>query len=225
MRTGRPLVTLKLATSLDGRIATASGESRWITGPAARERTHLLRATHDAILVGTATVLADDPQLTCRLEGLEHRSPVRIALDRNLVIPHNVRLVAEARRTPTWFITGLGFQSGARKALRDAGVEILDAVPDETGQIDLRDALRLLGERGLTRLLVEGGGRLAASLLRAGLVDRLVWLHAPLLLGGDGVPAVQALGLGTLAEAPGFELVSSETVGPDLLSTYRLRTG
>jgi diaminohydroxyphosphoribosylaminopyrimidine deaminase/5-amino-6-(5-phosphoribosylamino)uracil reductase len=225
VRTGRPLVTLKLATSLDGRIATASGESRWITGPAARERTHLLRAMHDAILVGTATVLADNPQLTCRLEGLEHRSPVRIALDRNLVIPHEVRLVAEARRTPTWFITLSGSDPGRRNGLRGAGVEILDAVPDATGRIDLRDALRRLGERGLTRLLVEGGGRLAASLLRAGLVDRLVWLHAPLLLGGDAVPAVQALGLGALAEAPGFDLLSGETAGPDLLSTYRLRTG
>jgi len=225
VRAGRPLVTLKLATSLDGRIATASGESRWITGPAARERTHLLRATHDAILVGTATVLADDPQLTCRLEGLEHRSPVRIALDRNLVLPHNVRLVAEARRTATWFITVSGSNPGRREALRDAGIEIFDAIPDESGQVDLRDVLRLLGERGLTRLLVEGGGRLAASLLRAGLVDRLVWLHAPLLLGGDGVPSVNALGLDKLAEAPGFELMSSERVGPDLLSTYRLRTG
>ena len=116
-------------------------------------------------------------------------------------------------------------RSGARRC-GDAGVEIFDAdAGREPGRIDLRDALRLLGERGLTRLLVEGGGRLAASLLRAGLVDRLVWLHAPLLLGGDGVPAVNALGLDALAEAPGFELLSSETVGPDLLSTYRLRAG
>ena len=227
VRTGRPLVTLKLATSLDGRIATASGESRWITGPAARERTHLLRAMHDAILVGTATVLADDPQLTCRLEGLEHRSPVRIALDRNLVIPHEVRLVAEARRTPTWFITLSGSDPGRRNGLRGAGVEILDAVPDATGRIDLRDALRRLGERGLTRLLVEGGGRLAASLLRAGLVDRLVWLHAPLLLGGDAVPAVQALGLGALAEAPGFDLLSRRDGRPgpafDISAAHRVK--
>ena len=223
VRTGRPLVTLKLATSLDGRIATVTGESRWITGPAARERTHLLRATHDAILVGTATVLADDPQLTCRLNGLEHRSPVRVALDRTLAIPPAARLVAEAKQVPTWFLTVPGSDPERREALHCAGVDIIEAAPDASGQIDLGDALRRLGERGLTRLLVEGGGRLAAALLRAGLADRLVWLHAPLLLGGDGVPAVNALGLGALAEAPGFDLLSSETVGPDLLSTYRLR--
>jgi diaminohydroxyphosphoribosylaminopyrimidine deaminase/5-amino-6-(5-phosphoribosylamino)uracil reductase len=225
LRTGRPLVTLKLASSLDGCIATASGESRWITGPAARQRTHLLRAAHDAILVGTATVLADDPQLTCRLPGLEHRSPVRVALDRSLVIPLHSRLVAEARQIPTWFIAGPGSDGKRRAALQHAGVEIIDAAPYADRRIDLADALRLLGERGVTRLLVESGGRLAAALLLAGLVDRLAFLHAPLLLGGDGIPAVAALGLGALADAPRFDLLSRETVGPDLLSTYRLRTG
>src|SRR4051812_5207713 len=156
-RTGRPLVTLKLATSLDGRIATASGESRWITRPLARERTHLLRATHDAILAGTATVLADNPQLTCRLSGLEHRSPVRVALDRNLVIPPGARLVAEAEQVPTWVVTAPGSNPERREALYRAGIEIIEAAPDAEGQIDLGDALRLLGGRGLTRLLVEGG--------------------------------------------------------------------
>ncbi|MGE0259414.1 MAG: bifunctional diaminohydroxyphosphoribosylaminopyrimidine deaminase/5-amino-6-(5-phosphoribosylamino)uracil reductase RibD [Alphaproteobacteria bacterium] len=225
VRLGRPLVTLKLASSLDGRIATASGESRWITGSEARERTHLLRSTHDAILVGTATVLADDPQLTCRLPGLAHRSPVRVALDRSLVIPLHSHLVAEARQVPTWLVTGPGSDPKRSDALRHAGVEIIDAAPYAERRIDLFDTLRLLGQRGLTRLLVESGGRLAAALLLAGLVDRLVLLHAPLLLGGDGVPAVAALGLGALAKAPRFDLLSTEAVGADLLSTYRVRAG
>jgi diaminohydroxyphosphoribosylaminopyrimidine deaminase / 5-amino-6-(5-phosphoribosylamino)uracil reductase len=123
---------------------------------------------------------------------------------------------------PSWVVTAPGSDPERREALQRAGVAIIEAAPDAAGRIDLADMLRRLGERGLTRLLVEGGGRLAAALLRAGLVDRLVWLHAPLLLGGDGVPAVEALGFGALAAAPGFELVASETVGPDLLSTYRL---
>ena len=221
VRLGRPLVTLKLASSLDGRIATASGESRWITGPPARDYAHLLRATHDAILVGTGTVIADDPELTCRLSGLGSRSPVRIALDRQLRIPPAAHLIAEARQIPTWVVTLPTAGQNRQQALRDAGVEVIAADPDPAGRIDLAGALRLLGERGLTRLLVEGGGELAASLLRAGLVDRLVWLHAPLLLGGDGVPAIAALGLDRLSEAPGFELVSSERVGADTVSTFR----
>ncbi len=223
VRLGRPLVTLKLASSLDGRIATPSGESRWITGPLARERAHLLRATHDAILVGTDTVIADDPQLTCRLPGLSHNSPVRIALDRQLRIPLAARLFAEARHTPTWVVTLPSADPARQQTLRDAGVVVIPAEPDQAGHIDLAVALGLLGERGLTRLLVEGGGHLAAALLRRGLVDRLVWLHAPLLLGGDAVPAIAALGLDRLADAPGFERLSTETVGADVLSTFRLR--
>jgi diaminohydroxyphosphoribosylaminopyrimidine deaminase / 5-amino-6-(5-phosphoribosylamino)uracil reductase len=223
VRLGRPLVTLKLATSLDGRIATASGESRWITGPAAREQAHLLRATHDAILVGTGTVLADDPQLTCRLPGLGHRSPVRVVLDRQLRIPLAAQLVAAARWVPTWFVTLLSADPEKQQALRDAGVEVIACPPDPAGQIDLAAALRLLGDRGLTRLLVEGGGQLAAALLREALVDRLVWLHAPLLLGGDAIPAVGPLGFGALAEAPGFERLSTETVGADVMSTFAAR--
>jgi diaminohydroxyphosphoribosylaminopyrimidine deaminase / 5-amino-6-(5-phosphoribosylamino)uracil reductase len=223
VRLGRPLVTLKLATSLDGRIATAAGESRWITGPLARERGHLLRATHDAILVGTATVLTDDPQLTCRLPGLAHRSPVRVVIDRHLRIPPSARLIAEARRVPTWMVMLGSADRERQQVLRNAGVVLIPAEPDATGHIDLNTALGLLAERGLTRLLVEGGGRLAAALLRAGLVDRLVWLHAPLLLGGDGIPAVAELALSELAEAPGFERLSSEIVGEDGITLFRTR--
>jgi diaminohydroxyphosphoribosylaminopyrimidine deaminase/5-amino-6-(5-phosphoribosylamino)uracil reductase len=227
VRLGRPLVTLKLATSLDGRIATASGESRWITGEPARERAHLLRATHDAILAGTGTVIADDPQLTCRLPGLWQHSPVRIALDRQLRIPLTARLVAEARATPTWMVTLSSADPARQQALRDAGVIVIAAEPpadtERAGLIDLTMALGLLGDRGITRLLVEGGGRLAAALLRAGLIDRLVWFHAPVLLGGDAVPAIAELGLDALAKAPAFERVSSEIVGDDVLTMFRVR--
>jgi diaminohydroxyphosphoribosylaminopyrimidine deaminase/5-amino-6-(5-phosphoribosylamino)uracil reductase len=223
VRLGRPLVTLKLASSLDGRIATPSGESRWITGPVARQRAHLLRATHDAILVGTGTAIDDDPQLTCRLPGLADHSPVRVALDRHLRIPPSAHLIAEARQTPTWVVTLASADQAHQQALCEAGVLVIPAEPDAVGHIDLARALSLLSERGLTRLLVEGGGRLAAALLSLGLVDRLVWLHAPLLLGGDAVPAIAALGLDRLADAPEFERVSSETVGSDVLTTFRTR--
>ena len=222
VKRGRPLVTLKLATSLDGRLATASGASRWITGPAARERAHLLRATHDAVLVGTGTALADDPELTCRLLGLEDRSPVRIVIDRNLRLPVTLRMFAEARQVPTWLLTLPGSSAERQAVLKQQGVEIIPVEPDETGgEIDLAAMLRALGDKGLTRLLVEGGGALAASLLRAGLVDRLVWMRAPLVLGGDGIPAIAGLGLDRLAAAPRFELMSGETAGGDLIETYR----
>jgi diaminohydroxyphosphoribosylaminopyrimidine deaminase/5-amino-6-(5-phosphoribosylamino)uracil reductase len=218
---GRPLVTLKLATSLDGRIATPTGASRWITGPAARERTHLLRATHDAVLVGTGTALADDPQLTCRLPGLERRSPVRIVLDRHLRLPSTLRLFREADQAPTWLAILPSANSARQAALAEQGVKIIAAEPDRAGGIDLAALLRRLGDEGLTRLLVEGGGRLAAALLCAGLVDRLVWMRAPLLIGGDGISAIAELRLDDLAGAPRFALMSSETIGDDLVDTYR----
>jgi diaminohydroxyphosphoribosylaminopyrimidine deaminase / 5-amino-6-(5-phosphoribosylamino)uracil reductase len=222
IRLGRPLVTLKLASSLDGRIATASGESRWITGPAARQRAHLLRATQDAILVGTDTVLADDPQLTCRLPGLTQRSPVRVVLDRQLRIPPTARVIAEARQVPSWVVTLASADAERQAALRSAGVVVMLAEPDAAGRIDLAAALAQLGERGITRLLVEGGGRLAAALLRAQLVDRLVWMQAPLLLGSDGIPAVAALGFDALAAAPRFEHLATEIAGADAISIFRL---
>lgn len=222
-RLGRPLVTLKLATSLDGRIATAAGESRWITGPAARDRAHALRASHDAIMVGTGTVLADDPQLTCRLPGLSVRSPVRVVLDRRLRIPPSAQVIAGARETSTWVVTLASADPARRAAFLAAGVELIEVGRDAAGRIDLAAALAALGEHGLTRLLVEGGAGLAASLLRARLVDRIAWLQAPLLLGGDGIPAIGDLALAALAAAPGFERLSSEPVGEDLLTTFRLR--
>jgi diaminohydroxyphosphoribosylaminopyrimidine deaminase/5-amino-6-(5-phosphoribosylamino)uracil reductase len=218
---GRPLVTLKLATSLDGRIATASGESRWITGPAARERSHLLRATHDAVLVGSGTALADDPRLTCRLPGLERRSPVRIILDRTLRLPAALKLFTEAREVTTWLVTSASADKTDVLARARLGVEVLALETNEAGGIDLAAMLRALGDKGVTRLLVEGGGTIAAALLRAGLVDRLVWMRAPLAIGGDGIAALATLGLGALADAPRFVLIASEIAGDDLIETYR----
>jgi diaminohydroxyphosphoribosylaminopyrimidine deaminase/5-amino-6-(5-phosphoribosylamino)uracil reductase len=221
VKLGRPLVTLKLATSLDGRIATATGASRWITGPAARERAHLLRATHDAMLVGTGTALADDPQLTCRLPGLEDCSPVRIVIDRSLRLPATLHLFAEANQAPTWLASLPRSDPARRASLAAQGVKIIAVEPDVTGNIDLTALLQRLGDEGLTRLLVEGGGTLAAALLRAELVDRLVWMRAPLLIGGDGISAVATLGLGDLAGAPRFALTSSETASGDVIEAYR----
>jgi len=221
---GRPLVTLKFAASVDGRIATARGESQWISGPPARERAHALRASHDAIMVGTGTVVADNPQLTCRLPGLGHRSPVRVVIDRHLRIPSAVRLIADAQQVPTWVLTSRSVDAARRATFLESGVTLIDIEQDCAGQIDLAAALRALGERGITRLLVEGGSRLAAAFLRARLVDRLVWVHAPLVIGGDGIPAIAKLDLAALAAAPAFERLSTETIGDDVLTTFRVRT-
>lgn len=223
IRRGRPLVTLKLATTLDGRIATASGESRWITGPSARARAHLLRAMHDAVMVGSGTVLADDPELTCRLPGLADCSPVRVVLDTRLRTPPSARLVTTARLVPTWLLTAPDADPVRRVAFADRGVTVIEVPPDPAGGLDLAAALKALGERGLTRVLVEGGAQLAASLLRAGLVDRLLWFHAPRVIGGDGVPAIAAFDFDRLADAPSFERIAVEAVGDDVLTVLRVR--
>jgi diaminohydroxyphosphoribosylaminopyrimidine deaminase / 5-amino-6-(5-phosphoribosylamino)uracil reductase len=221
VRLGRPLVTLKLAATIDGRIATASGESQWITGPAARDRGHLLRATHDAIMVGSNTVARDNPQLTCRLPGMGHASPVRLVVDRALRVPLTARIVAEAQAVPTWFIVREGVDEARRSAFVECGVDIIDVPPTSTGEIDLAAAFAELGERGLTRVLVEGGAMLAAALLRADLVDRLAWFSAPKLIGGDGLPAVAAFGIDALAVAPRFDRTSVEEIGQDVLESLR----
>jgi diaminohydroxyphosphoribosylaminopyrimidine deaminase/5-amino-6-(5-phosphoribosylamino)uracil reductase len=215
---GRPLVTLKLATTLDGRIATASGESRWITGEAARRRAHLLRAGHDAVMIGAGTALADDPELTCRLPGMADRHPVRIVADAGLRLPLTAKLVATAARSPTWIVTREGGDAARHDGFRAAGVELIE-LPGHPQGIDLSEALQALGKRGLTRILVEGGGQLAAALLRQDLVDRIAWFHAPSVIGGDGIAAVAAMGRGKLAEIPRFERLTLEPVGEDVLET------
>jgi diaminohydroxyphosphoribosylaminopyrimidine deaminase/5-amino-6-(5-phosphoribosylamino)uracil reductase len=224
VRAGRPLVTLKLATSLDGRIATRTGDSRWITGEEARQRAHRLRAAHDAIMVGSGTALADDPELTCRLPGLEERSPVRIVLDGRLRLAPSSRLARTAHAVPTWVITRDGIDAKRRAALERSGVEVLTVALTADTHIDLRLALAALAARGLTRVLVEGGSTLAAALLRARLVDRLVWFRAPLLIGGDGLPAIATLGTDALADCIGLHRWQRLTLARDLVEAYIVDT-
>lgn len=219
LREGRPMVTLKLATTLDGRIATAAKESRWITGPEARRAAHGLRARHDAILVGSGTVLDDDPDLTCRLPGGVPVPAPRVVADARLRVPPSARIVRTAREVPTLLATVPGHAEAALAPFRDAGVEVLELAPEGEG-IGMRPLLAALAARGITRLLAEGGSGIAASLLREGLADRLAWFHAPSVIGGDGIPAAYALPLPDLASAPKFRRVSVRPLGPDLLTEY-----
>jgi len=217
---GRPLVTWKTATTLDGKIATKEGESRWITGELARARAHLLRATHDAVAVGVGTAVADDPELTCRLAGLEAASPVRIVIDGRLRLPLTSRLVAGASETPTWLITRSDAPEERCQVLRGAGVEVIAIEPGEGDRPGLDEALAELGKRGITRLLIEGGSEIAAAFLRAGLVDRIAWFRAARVFGGDGLPTAAAFGVERIAEAPSFRRLAQIPCGDDSLEYY-----
>ncbi len=208
-------VSLKLATSLDGKIATASGESRWITGDAAREAVHRLRAAHAGILVGVETVLADDPELTVRLPGFAGSQPTRVILDSRQRTPTTARLVAGASATPTVLLSA----TAAEPRLTNAGVRVIEVGAVE-GRIDVRAAMRALDGLGLSPIMVEGGGQVAASFLAAGLVDTIEWFRAPIVLGGEGRPAVAGFALQSLADAPRFRRLSVETLGEDLWERY-----
>ena len=224
-------VTLKLATSLDGRIATASGESRWITGPKAREEVHRLRAMHQAILVGIETAIADDPELTVRLPGFVGIQPTRVVLDSRQRLPLTSKLVRDAGRLATVVVTG----QNPNKRLTDAGVTVLqvarnDGRPDPNAVLDglKADFERRIADRfgGVAladmelNLMIEGGGQVAASFLAAGLVDRIEWFRAPIILGDEGRAAIGAFVLKDLAGAPRFRRLAVETVGDDLWERY-----
>ncbi len=215
---GLPFVTLKLATTLDGRIATATGESRWITGPASRRAVHTMRLNHDAVLVGSGTARADDPDLTVRDLGASHQ-PIRIVMDSRLSHSADSRLGQTARQNPVWLLHTEAAPTAARAAWAGQGAMLLE-VPAENGRIAPRAALQALAAQGLTRIFCEGGGSLAASLIAAGLVDDLALFSAGALIGADGQPALAPLGLAALKDAPRLTLRETKAIGPDAYSLW-----
>jgi diaminohydroxyphosphoribosylaminopyrimidine deaminase/5-amino-6-(5-phosphoribosylamino)uracil reductase len=209
-------VTLKLATSLDGRIATASGQSQWITGEPSRQAVHQLRAEHDAVLVGVETALADDPELTVRLPGYAGRQPARVVLDSRQRLQPDCKLVATAREIPTYLVA----TTDPEPTLVAAGVRVLRVPAVGEDRPELKMVVAALAGEGLQRLFVEGGGQVAASFLRCGLVDALEWFRAAIVIGGEGRPAVGALAIAGLADAPHFRRTEVRELGDDLWERY-----
>jgi len=215
----RPSVTLKLATSLDGRIATAGGHSKWITGEAARAEAHRLRAAHDAVLVGSGTLLADDPELTARTDPPVAKQPLRIVADSRARTPPDAKIFRTLDKGPiaiaTIETTNLDHWPS------DRGIQYWMVAKDpKTGSLSVEELLNSAARAGVRTLMVEGGGKLAASFVQAGLVDRIEWFRAPILLGGDGLPCLGGLGLETVASAPTYKRVGVREVGVDLLESY-----
>jgi diaminohydroxyphosphoribosylaminopyrimidine deaminase / 5-amino-6-(5-phosphoribosylamino)uracil reductase len=217
---GLPFVTLKLAATLDGRTATATGESRWITGPQARRKVHALRLQHDAVMVGSGTALADDPDLTVRDMGTL-RQPVRIVLDRLLRHSPDSRLGRTAKDSPVWLLHGPEAPNAARQTWTASGAVLLE-VPETDGHLDLGHALQILAACGLTRILSEGGSTIGAALLRTGLVDDLALFSGAALIGAEGHPALGPLQLTALADAPRATLRETQVLGADLYSLWSL---
>ncbi|TCJ16670.1 bifunctional diaminohydroxyphosphoribosylaminopyrimidine deaminase/5-amino-6-(5-phosphoribosylamino)uracil reductase RibD [Rubrobacter taiwanensis] len=223
MRTRRPFVHLKLAASLDGRIASQAGNREWLTGWPARRRVHGMRAAAGAVLVGAGTVRADDPHLGPR--GIPGAPPVlRAVLDPALTTSPESRLARTAGESPVVVFSRPEADPGRRVALERAGVRVVP-VAEKGGALDLRSVLLELWDRGCRGLLVEGGGRTAARFLGAGLVDKITLFYAPRLLGAEGVPMIGGLGLMSVAEAPGFRLHSVQTIGEDVMLTLYPREG
>ncbi|MCC6947545.1 MAG: bifunctional diaminohydroxyphosphoribosylaminopyrimidine deaminase/5-amino-6-(5-phosphoribosylamino)uracil reductase RibD [Bradyrhizobiaceae bacterium] len=217
---GRPHVILKIAVSADGKTALAGRRPAEISCPESRAEAHMLRATSDAVLVGSGTAVADDPLLTCRLPGMAGRSPIRIVLDGKLLIRTNSKLVRTAREVPVWVLAGRDAPAEAEKKLTAAGVEVLRVKAAADGRVDLLAALRRLAERGLTRVLVEGGPVLSAMLVRADLVDEAVVVRSPRELGPNAINALEAMPLGALTGSPKLKVIERRMAGVDTYTRY-----
>lgn len=218
----RPRVTLKIASSLDGRIATSTGQSKWITSPQARARVHQMRADHDCVLTGIGTVLADDPELTARLEEVPARQPLRVVLDTYARTPLSAKLVATQNLGPVRLMHG----QGCLQAHDFEGVDRIYVGCKPHGQgLDLNAVLQILDTQcGVKTVMVEAGSRVAGAFLRARLVDILVWFRAPIIIGGDGLSVFDALGVDNLSDSLAFDCTDINRVGTDLMETYQART-
>ncbi|TNJ41861.1 bifunctional diaminohydroxyphosphoribosylaminopyrimidine deaminase/5-amino-6-(5-phosphoribosylamino)uracil reductase RibD [Phaeobacter sp. B1627] len=216
---GRPFVTLKLAASFDGRIATGSGQSKWITGPEARRAVHAMRARHDAVMVGAGTARADDPSLTVRDLGIEAQ-PARVVVSRHLDLPLMSSLARSARDVPLFLCHGHSADAERIRAWEGVGATLLSCGALGT-QLDPHDVLQQLGQVGMTRVFCEGGSALAATLLAHDLVDELVGFTAGVAIGAEGLPSIGALGIGALPDAPRFDLIETRTIGADILHRWK----
>lgn len=219
IREGRPHIILKLAVSSDDKIGAAGGKPVAITTEATRARVHLLRAQCDAILIGIGTALADDPLLDCRLPGMAKRSPVRVVLDRGLRLPGTGRLVHSAREVPLWVMTSDMAEAPAAMKLGAAGAQVLRVKAIANG-LDLPSVLRALADKGITRLLVEGGARVASAFVAAGLADEVWLLRGPAAIGADGVAALDSLPLTAITQSPSLRVRASESFDQDTLTIY-----
>ena len=217
---GLPVVTLKLATTIDGRIATITGQSRWITAPEARRAVHALRLSYDAVLIGAGTARADDPDLTVRDLGATHQ-PIRIVIDPRLSHNPQSRLGQTAKTSPVWLCHTGQAPDDARKAWADTGATLIECSADK-GQVDLTDAMQHLAALGLTRIFCEGGAKLAASLITAHLIDDLITFTAGRLIGASGHPAIAALPYAPLKDLPALMLSETRQIGPDTMTHWRV---
>lgn len=219
---GLPWVTLKLATSIDGKVALSNGKSQWITGAAARQYGHLLRARHDVILTGIGTVNADDPALNCRLPGLEHASPIRVVCDTHLSIKMDAKLVKTAHEIPLWIMTTSDDKKSGAQLAR-MGVRVESVASGKDGYVDLVSVLKNLAKNGITRVLVEAGEALSTAFLESALIDEIVWFQSPSVIGADGKGAVSDLQLKTVAEMPRFLPMSVRQFGDDICRIFRCK--
>ncbi|NIO03869.1 MAG: bifunctional diaminohydroxyphosphoribosylaminopyrimidine deaminase/5-amino-6-(5-phosphoribosylamino)uracil reductase RibD [Proteobacteria bacterium] len=215
---GIPLVTLKMAQSLDGRIATASGDSQWISSPDSLKLAHRLRATHDSVMVGIGTVISDDPSLTVRL--VKGKNPLRVVVDSRLRIPLSSKLLSDGNASHTIVLTTDRANPGHMQQIENLGARVLSIKRDPHGEVDMEGALRRLASEGIMSVLVEGGAGLATSFLKAGLIDKLILVIGPKIIG-KGVETVGDLGISDLNQALGWSVEKTRKVGEDLVIVAR----